>query len=46
MNPISEQYLDWLIGGLKRLHATLHRFWNRQASPAEASQRETYTDQW
>ena len=46
MNHIGERYLDWLITGLKRLHETLTRFWNRQAPPVQASQRETYSDQW
>ena len=38
--------MKWLKYSLRRLHATLTRFWNRQEPPPEASQRETYTDQW
>ena len=45
MNQTGEPYLAWLLRGMKRLHEALIRHWNRQA-PAEASQRETYTDQW
>jgi len=43
---MGKRYLDWLITGMKRLHEALNRFWNRQAPPPGASQRETYTDQW
>ena len=46
MNLVGEQFLDWLVMRMKRLHEALGRFWNRQAPPAEASQRENYTDQW
>ena len=46
MNLVGEQFLDWLIIRMKRLHEALGRFWNCRAPGAHASQRETYTDQW
>ena len=46
MRQMGQRHLDWLTIGIKRLHEALNRFWNRQAPPPGASQRETYTDQW
>ena len=46
LNLVGEQFLDWLVMRMKRLHAALNRFSNRQAPPAQSSQRETSTDQW
>ena len=46
MNQTGEHYLAWLLTGMKRLHEAFSRFWNQQAPPPGASQRDTYTDQW
>ena len=43
---MGERYVEWLLGGIRRLHEALGRFFNRQPPAPGAPHSETYTDQW